>query len=221
MIHTLDDYICRSIDPSKPFLTNPNLGKKVDLNGAFLPFIGNTVVYDLDAEVKQHLTALQDELYACGAAVLSQRLDPSTFHMTLHDLVNGQPDDGDVSERMALIVPAVRKILYDLKSHAPISMQATWMFNMVSTSIVLGLKPADADSHSRLDAMYCRLEEVLPLGYPLCPHITLAYFRPGTYSAQVMEGLCTSLRAVDLQVTLKAENLCFQNFLHMNHYYSV
>ena len=31
MIHTLEDYICRSIDPSKPFSTNPNLGKKVDL----------------------------------------------------------------------------------------------------------------------------------------------------------------------------------------------
>jgi hypothetical protein len=37
MIHTLDDYICRSIDAEKPFETNPNLIKKVDINGDFCP----------------------------------------------------------------------------------------------------------------------------------------------------------------------------------------
>ena len=219
MIHTLDDYICRSIDPMQPVSTNPNLTKKVDENGDFLPFIGNTVVYDLDEDVKHQLTILQKELYDGGGQVLSRQLDPSTFHMTLHDLVNGQPDEKDIHERMERIAPSVRNILSAWVSHAPISMEATWMFNMVSTSIVLGLKPADADSYARLDAMYSKLEEVIPLGYPLCPHITLAYFRPGVYAPEQIQGLCKSLRAVDLRVTLKAEDLVFQNFAHMNHYY--
>ncbi len=221
MIHTLDDYICRSIDPMQPFSTNPNLTKKVDENGDFLPFIGNTVVYDLDEEVKCKLTSLRDELYAHGADVLSKPLDPATFHMTLHDLVNGQPDESGIREKMECIVPSVGNILSAWDSHAPIFMQATWMFNMVSTSIVLGLKPADGDSYARLDAMYSKLEDVIPLGYPLCPHITLAYFRPGVYSPEKIQGLCKSLRAVDLHLTLKAENLVFQNFAHMNHYYAV
>lgn len=219
MIHTLDDYICCSIDPSKAFSTNPNLTKKVDVNGDFLPFIGNTVVYDLDNDVKDSLTKLQNELYAHGCDVLSRRLDPSTFHMTLHDLVNGQPEDHNLREKMAQVAPAVQNILSQWKYHEPITMKATWMFNMVNTSIVLGLKPADSDSCSRLDEMYCRLEEVVPLGYPLCPHITLAYFRPGKYLSQQIEGLCRSLRAVQLELTLKAENLRFQNFKHMNWYY--
>ena len=220
MIHTLDDYICRSIDPMQPFSTNPNLTKKVDENGDFLPYIGNTVVYDLEEDVKQQLTVLQKELYEGGAQVLSQQLDSGTFHMTLHDLVNGQPEDS-LRTRMQKIEPMVKSILGDWKDHEPISMEATWMFNMVSTSIVLGLKPADPDSYARLDAMYNKLEEVLPLGYPLCPHITLAYFRPGVYAPEQIQGLCNSLRAVDLRVTLKAENLLFQNFAHMNHYYPV
>lgn len=220
MIHTLDDYICRSIDPAKPFVTNPNLTKKVDENGDFLPFMGNTVVYDLDAEVKRSLTVLQDELYEGGAQMLSRRLDPSTFHMTLHDLVNGQPEDS-LRAKMEKIEPIVKNILADWKDHEPVSMKATWMFNMVSTSIVLGLKPVDADNYARLDAMYCHLEEVLPLGYPLCPHITLAYFRPGRYDPGQIEKLVDRLRAVDLKVTLRPENLLLQNFDHMNFYYAV
>ena len=221
MIHTLDDYICRSIEPSQSFSTNPNLTKKIDIDGAFLPFVGNTVVYDLDVDTKLQLTELQKELYACRSAVLSELLDPSTFHMTLHDLVNGRAGEDGIRDKMERIVPAVRQILSEWTCHEPIRMKTTWMFNMVNTSIVLGLKPVDEDAHSRLDAMYCRLEEVLPLGYPLCPHITLAYFRPGQYSAKQMEGLCNGLRAVDFEIELKAENLMLQNFDHMNHYYAI
>lgn len=219
MIHTLDDYICRSIDPAVIFSTNPNLSKKVDDNGEFIPFIGNTVVYDLDHEVKDSLTKLQDELYTYGSDVLSRWLDPSTFHMTLHDLINGQAEDDKIRQKMAQVAPVVQNILSQWEHHEPIFMKATWMFNMVNTSIVLGLKPADSGSLCRLDEMYCRLEEVLPLGYPLCPHITLAYFRPGQYLPQQIEGLCRSLRAVELELTLKADNLMLQNFKHMNCYY--
>ncbi len=221
MIHTLDDYICRSIDPSKPFFTNSNLTKKIDMDGASLPFVGNTVVYDLDDHTKAKLTALQDALYEKVAEILSQRLDPSTFHMTLHDLVNGRAEEYGIRTKMESIVPAVQQILSEWTCHEPIRMNTTWMFNMVNTSIVLGLKPADEKSFSRLDAMYCRLEEVLLLGYPLCPHITLAYFRPGQYSAQQMESLCESLRSVNFEIELKAQNLMLQNFDHMNHYYAI
>jgi hypothetical protein len=88
------------IDAEKTFETNPNLVKKVDKNGDFLPFMGNTVVYDLDWDVKQSLTALQDELYEGGGALLSRRLEPATFHMTLHDLVNGPPQTPGLVQRM-------------------------------------------------------------------------------------------------------------------------
>ena len=219
MIHFLEDYICRSIDPAQFFVTNPNLMKKVDTDGSFLPFIGNTVVYDLEHDTKCRLTLLQEALYQAAGDLLSQPLIPSTFHMTLHDLINGNAGEDHIHDRMAQIAPQVKSILSQWKDHPPIHMQATWMFNMVNTSIVLGLKPSDPDSYTRLDEMYCCLENVVPLGYPLCPHITLAYFRPGKYCPEQMGQLCSGLKPVEMDVVLRSETLKLQNFDHMNCYY--
>ena len=100
-------------------------------------------------------------------------------------------------------------------------MKATWLFNMVNTSIVLGLAPADEDSRNRLSDMYARLEDVVRLGYALTPHITMAYFRPGTYSAEQAERLSAALRKVELEVELSMDNLTLQSFTDMNNYYSI
>ena len=104
------------------------------------------------------------------------------------------------------------------REEAPIRMRATWMFNMVNTSIVLGLAPADEDSWCRLDEMYTALESVVPLGYGLTPHITMGYFKPGTYTPYDGDCLRKALRSVELDVELKFENLVYQEFLDMNHY---
>lgn len=53
-------------------------------------------------------------------------------------------------------------------------MMTTWVFNMVNTSSVLGLKPADEESLRRLDEIYTTQEDVVRLGYALTPHVTKA-----------------------------------------------
>jgi hypothetical protein len=100
-------------------------------------------------------------------------------------------------------------------------MKTTWLFNMVNTSIVLGLAPADEESWRRLDAMYTTLEDVVRLGYALTPHITMAYFLPGTYTQEQVQRLSATLRHVDLEITLDMKNLVFQEFSDMNHYETV
>jgi hypothetical protein len=89
---------------------------------------------------------------------------------------------------------------------------------MVNTSIVLGLAPADGESRQRLGEMYRTLESVVNLGYALTPHITLAYFRPGTYSPERVQSLSDALKPVELELTLSMDNLVLQNFTDMNHY---
>lgn len=101
MINTLDDYIWRSLPDYGDFSTNPNLRMKVDETGRFLPFYGNTTVFLLDEETKTKLQQLQQELYHHAGWMLSQPLDPSTFHMTLHDLVNGPVRNQELLEKMA------------------------------------------------------------------------------------------------------------------------
>jgi hypothetical protein len=113
------------------------------------------------------------------------------------------------------------KILPRWQNKKSLKMKTTWLFNMVNTSIVLGLSPADEESRKQLDEMYMTLEKVVPLGYALTPHITMAYFRPGTYSQEQVQRLTSALKAVDLDITLRMQDLVFQNFTDMNHYETV
>lgn len=221
MINTLDDYIYSSMPQWGDFTTNPNLHKKVDDEGNLLPFVGNTVVFLLDDDTKEQLRQLQEELYRAAPDMLAKPLQMSTFHMTLHDLANGTPDQPGLSDYMNYTQERASQILPNWKADDPLRMKTTWLFNMVNTSIVLGLAPADEDSWHRLDAMYTALEDVVHLGYALTPHITMGYFLPGTYSQEQIQRLSSALRKVDLEITLDMKNLVFQEFSDMNHYETV
>lgn len=221
MINILYDYIHNSLPDWGDFTTNPGLNRKVDWDGTLLPFIGNTVVFLLDGGTKEALGRLQQELYAAAPEMLAQPLSPDTFHATLHDLWNGTPDSPDGEAAMAAAAEKAMPILKLCREISPIAMRATWTFNMVNTSIVLGLEPADEVSWRRLDAMYCAMDTVCPLGYALTPHITLAYYRPGIYDVQIVSRLKKALRLVELETVLNPQNLVLQNFCSMNHYETV
>lgn len=218
MLNILEEYICRSLPEGGDFYTNPNLTHKVNRAGEFLPFHGNTVVFDLSSDTKLALHGLQKVLYQSAGWMLSQKLDPATFHMTLHDLVNGAELSEDLNSRMAMAETKAKEILKRWEGQPPLRMKTTWMFNMVNTSIVLGLFPADEDSWNRLDTMYTELESVVSLGYALTPHITMAYFKPGNYTQYDLNYLSQALRPVNLDVELSFENLFYQEFSDMNHY---
>lgn len=218
MINILENYIFRSLPEEGDFTTNPNLTKKVNSTGHFLPFYGNTVVFDLDCETKQTLQNLQEQLYASAGWMLSQKLDPCTFHMTLHDLVNAPEMTEDLRIRMKEAEVRAKPMLEQWKGQPPLRMKASWLFNMVNTSLVLVLKPSDEESWRRLDEMYMSLERVVPLGYALTPHITMAYWKPGTYFQYELNCLRRVLRPVELEIELRLEDLFYQEFLDMNHY---
>lgn len=220
MLNILENYVWRSLPEAGDFSTNPNLTKKVNPEGQFLPFFGNTVVFDLDSNAKEHLHSLQDELYRNVGWMLSQKLDLSTFHMTLHDLVNGPELTEELKARMAEAEAKVKNLLEQWRNLPPLHMKATWLFNMVNTSIVLGMVPANEESWYRLDEMYTALESVEHLGYALTPHITMAYFKPGIWSQYDMNYLRQTLHPVELEVELQMEDLHYQVFQDMNHYES-
>ena len=75
--------------------------KKVNHDGKFLPFYGNTVVFLLEDRTKEILSTLQSQLYKAAGKMLSQPLHPDTFHMTLHDLVNSTEPTADLCQEMA------------------------------------------------------------------------------------------------------------------------
>ena len=221
MLNLLYGYIENSL-PEDRLTTSPGLRAKVDDAGAFLPFVGNTVVFFLSDEEKAALSVLQDSLYAAAGHLLAQRLSPDTFHMTLHDLANGAPGE-KTQAWMQATEPIAKRILEDIKAEdlPPIAMRGTWMFNMVNTSIVLGLAPEDSEGEVRLHRMYEALHDAVPLGYALTPHITLAYFKPGVYSGEALETLRSALKPADISVKLDMNKLVLQHFGDMNHYFAL
>ena len=218
MLNLLEDYIWRSLPEWAPLYTNHNLPQKVNDFGEFLPYHGNTVVFDLSSHTKLVLQDLQKELYLAAGWMLSEKLDPSIFHMTLHDLVNGPERTETLKVDMAAAEKQAKCLLSQWKDQPPLQMKATWIFNMVNASLVLGLKPENEDSRIRLENMYQALESVVPLGYPMCPHVTLAYFKPGVYTWYDVYSLREALHPVELDVTLDFASLFYQEFSDMNHY---
>ena len=101
-----------------------------------------------------------------------------------------------------------------------VDLQGGWAEGSVMLQL-LGLTPADEDSWHRLDEMYVTLESVVPLGYALTPHITMAYFRPDTYSQEQVRQISAALRNVDLDIMLRMEDLVLQGFSDMNHYMTI
>jgi len=205
-------------DPQFRFATNPNLARKVAPDGGMLPFIGNTVVFTLPLQAKAELTRIQRELYHRAAPLLAVPLDPDTFHMTLHDLANGS-DNPETRAWMGEVAPKAAALLHQMKQEfsTPLHLHGTWLFNMVNTSIVLGLAP-DADSERLLDELYRRFHDIVPLNYALTPHITLAYFKPGCYTKEELDLLRPALCPVKFSLTLDLAALEFQTFQDMNHY---
>lgn len=216
MIDTLRHYYPNSVPAVLE--TAAGLRSKVNPDGKLLPFPGNTVVFLLDGQARLALRSIQDSLYEKCGFLLADRLVPDTFHMTLHDLAN----EVLLPQREQMAAGA-RTILDEIRAaQMPcIPMKATWTFNMVNTSIVLGLQPKTDSAWQQLDDLYCRFQQVRHLSYALTPHITLAYFRPGCYGSAESTRLRDALGSVDLETELDINRLVLQDFDHMNAYKTV
>lgn len=216
MLNTLRN--CRENSVPAILNTAPGLAAKIGGDGELLPFPGNTVVFLLEEKDKAKLQQLQQELYRHCGALLARRLQPETFHMTLHDLANGEClwQKDSMAARASEILAGIRR-----KPKVIIPMKAVCTFNMVSTSIVLLLEPADHRAWQQLDELYEQFQLVRQLPYALTPHITLAYFRPGCYGPEKTDILRKALGQVSFEISLSTDALVLQDFETMNDYQTV
>lgn len=219
MLNIVNESVRDSLPSDGVFKHNLKLEEKVSYCGNFLPFWGNTVVFTLDDATKQKLKTLQDVLYAAAPDILAQPIDPGTFHMTLHDLTAymGHPrvDDFEYLRTTA----AACTLVEQWRGQKPLQMRCGWVFNMVNTSMVVSLYPNDHYTYLKLVEMYGALQQVVQLPYKLCPHITLAYFRPGIMVENQVKALKELIRSHgEIIFDLPMEALQVQRFTDMNHY---
>lgn len=209
------------------FTPNPSLAKKVTSNNAFRRFYGDTVVFNLDDAVKEVLAGWQNQLYERAPECFCERLATDTFHMTLHDLTNSD-DFSEIGEELRQNREKVQKLCKNLPFFQTIKMRSKCIFNMVNTSLVLGLYPADEMEYEKLMRLYEVFHEVKELPYPLTPHITLAYYNVHGFNeaaARKLEELVGQLNGAELknemEVLVKAKDLYYQTFDSMNRYTNI
>lgn len=223
-----------SIGEATVFATSEGLVKKINGDGSFRTFAGDTVVFLLDDAVKVRLEEIQSRLYQACGELLAEPIKPATFHMTLHDLSNGEQapelemkmqenqwNVGSIFEELSRFVcaPGSEIGLFQLK------LRSSYVFNMVNTSIVLGFEPVDEENCRKLMELYEQFQNVVPVSYPLTPHVTVAYFKPGVYEGTQIERLKAWMLDENMrdtfEITLDLEQLVYQRFTNMNQYNTV
>ena len=206
------------------FHGNPSIAQKVDWENHFKPFYGDTVVFNLDDSTKAVLANYVEQLYQVAPECFCDKLISGTFHMTLHDLSNS-PNLYDVAAEVFRNELKVVEKLSQTKKHKTIKMKSKYIFNMVGTSLVMGLYPVNEEEYHKLMELYYLFDDVKTLGYPLTPHITLGYYNVHgfhTNSARRLESLIRELNnREEMQIELDIENLYYQKFRSMNDYINI
>lgn len=206
------------------FSVSPSLERKVNTDNSFKNFYGDTVVFDLDGAVKEQINSCVDALYAAVPQCFCERLCPDTFHMTLHDLSNSATLS-DCAEDVFLNELTVINKIRDVQKFksANIKMKSNFIFNMVGTSLVMGLRPADAESYRVLTALYNIFDGVKKLNYPMTPHVTLAYYNINGFDAKAAKALENTVNRMNAEIApaFSVNNLYYQKFTSMNNYVNI
>jgi 2'-5' RNA ligase len=164
-----------------------------------------------------------DEVYEAASGCFAERLDNQTLHMTLHDLSNSK-SLCDVKDAMKENLSKIRDRLDEFQE-CRIRMKTNCIFNMVNTSLVMGLVPVDENEHNKLMRLWNIIDGVKKSPYPLTPHITLGYYNVHGFSAEDirrLEKIVSELnRRGKIYITLDTEKLFYQRFKSMNKYENV
>ncbi len=198
---------------------------KVDYDGSFKSFFGNTVVFDLPNEVKDYAYEVQEKLYSYCPSMMAERLTRESFHITLHDLLNGTPSE-ELEKQVEVMSIRAKELMKEIQlQKKTLNFTTTALMNMVNVSMVLVVEPADEETYNAMMALYVKFEQLLHLHYSLTPHITLAYYKPGVYGADVLNPLADLIAAVNAgpkcKFTVDTDMLMYQIFTDMKNFKTV
>lgn len=235
----LSDYEQRTAWKYQPvqgfFHTAEGLVLKVHPDGSYAPFRGTTVAFRLGKKGLLAVRLMQQALnYKLeGTNMLAALLPEEAAHMTLHDLVSCEmccsaaEDEDAYGREMAESLQRAAGVVERIREeHAgrKIELVSDRIVSLVSKSLVLMLKPRTEADYELLLDLYGRFDEIVRLPYPLTPHITLGYFRPGMINGDTLQEALDFAQIDPAQAPVfefGVESLTAQMFLDMQSYMDV
>lgn len=200
--------------------------EKVNDDGTFRYFIGDTVVFDLDNSQKEFIqNHYLSPLYHIAGRTFAKEFHKKTLHMTLHDLNASNCSNEETLRRMfeTEITLAEKLASANFKAET-ITMETTCVFNMVNTSLVLGLKPKSQCDYDKLMNLYMFVDDIQPLPYQLTPHITLAYYGKQGIEKSTLDSIERTINYLNknhLDIVLSTTHLYYQKFVNMDNFFSI
>ena len=198
--------------------------QKVKQDNHFKKFYGDTVVFDLEKKTKKKVFEIIEKLYDTVPECFSEKLNESTIHMTLHDLSASDNLDNAGSQSFNNEIKLLEVLRNNPIKPQTIEMRTNFVINMIHTSIVLALVPADESEWNKLAQLFDAIDSVKRLDYKLTPHITLAYYNFNGFDAGTVQKLKEVVRLLNkesFEITLNTNKLVYQKFTSMNDYVSI
>jgi len=221
-VHNIPEWFYQSLPPegnNELFTTAAGLELKVDNAGCLKPFAGETTVFILPDEIKERLSASRDRLYDEVPEMLCrEKLKAEHFHMTLHSFWDEASTESP--EEVPYSHEEVFRVLDGIRAAFPheIMMKTVCTLSMANTSVVMGLAAADEVNGRTLAEIQRKVSCFYPRPYGLTPHVTLAYFKPGSYPEQLWKKLKNTFVPEEIYFPISARELFFQSFENMNSY---
>ncbi len=207
------------------FTPDDRVYQKVNADNSFKPFYGDTIVFALGSKTKKKIGEMIDVLYDSVPECFCEKLREDTLHMTLHDLSASDNLESVSSELFYNELHLLQYLREEPCKSQTIAMKMNYIVNMVDTSLVMALVPADKSEWNKLQKLYTFINKVKVCPYPyLTPHITLAYFNYNGFDITLVEKLkkvIKDLNTKKLDITLHTDKLFYQKFVSMNEYINV
>jgi len=225
-MRSVDELVWRRLE-SPHWALDGDLKAKVNEDGRFKEFVGDTVVIPLLKEDIEIMEKFQIPFYERYEEILAEKIDPKTFHVTIHDLSNPYNALGNLEDNISRNERMCKEIFKEFQEFKNKSIELE-VVGLVGGKVAIGLGfvPTTEEGFELLKYLHEVFEKVVKLDYPFHPHVTLFYFKPIDPPSDLMSSFGKTLREIGekakgTKIRLKLSALAYQRFTDMNHYETI
>lgn len=225
----LEKFERNTTEVPEQWVMSDRLSEKITEDGQLQPFFGATSVIMLSQRDTAACRDVQDRLWAKHGDMFV-KLNPETFHLTIHAFSNVYSVSSDVEEIRREIAGLEGGIREEFARIAADYAGRTIKMKALGTSVggrdVISLKfvPCASDDFALLSDLFNRMERLYPLGQPYMPHVSLGYFKIRPYERAEIAALFETLRELNeapFEIELEVNRFVYQIHYHMNDFRDV